>query len=321
MVGRMSADTAPVSPMGEYMKSLPTSLPARLNVVQNLLRDTSELVGAFDETVHAYWDYANLHPFTPGRASRYAPGCEKTEEVAATLEERGVHGRWEVAGARSLDFVYLDREIVPAAGHTRRGVVKADVILATSGRRLIIGEIKTSTDTDAFGALLQGLHAAAQLAGPTQRARLRLWCSRSDFVVGEQIPDVYILLVNHPTRRKLQRQPEIERHVHRIEFLKIACSDNATTLGAFGTVVALGRRAGSRPIASGQFDPAAPAGIQALSAARGAERLGVASSRLTRLRRPPCLGRRRGPTAPKLPPGTTGTRGCRCGPGTGYAPP
>ena len=120
------------------------------------------------------------------------------------------------------------------------------MILATSGRRPrpIIGEIKTATDTDAFGALLQGLHAAAQLAGPTQRARLRLWCSRSDFVLGRQIPDVYVLLVNHPTtgtkveilaetlklRQKLQRQPAITDHVRRLEFLKIACSDNAAAL-------------------------------------------------------------------------------------------
>jgi hypothetical protein len=232
----------PESRLGEYIKSLPTALSDRLKVVEDLVKDPSHLAGAFDETVRAYWDYANLHPFTPGRAVGYLPGCEKTEQVAAALERRGVHP-WEVTGARSFDFVYLDREIVPAAGCTRSGVVKADVILAAArGRRPIIGEIKTATDTDAFGALLQGLGAAAQLAGPTQRARLRLWCSRSDFVVGAQIPDVYVLLVNHQTtgekpkiltetlelREKLQGQPEVTRHVRRMEFLKIACTNAAT---------------------------------------------------------------------------------------------
>jgi hypothetical protein len=255
MVGRLSelhpaptepgsVDTPPASRLREYIKSLPNSLPSRLAVARALVRDPRGLVDAFDETVRAYWDYANLHPFTPGRTVGYRPGCEKTEQVAAALERRGRRRRWEVTGARSLGFVYLDREIVPAAGHARRGVVKADVILATSARRPIIGEIKTATDTDAFGALLQGLHAAAQLAGPTQRARLRLWCSRSDFVLGGQIPDLYVLLVNHPTtgakdeilaetlklRQKLQRQPAITAHVRRLEFLKIACSHNAATL-------------------------------------------------------------------------------------------
>ena len=241
-----SADAPPTSRLGEYIKSLPKSLPVRLTVVQDLVKDSSELVDAFDKTARAYRDYRNLHPFTPGRTVRYSPGCEKTEQVAAAFEQHGIRHRWEVTGDRSLDFVYLDREIVPAAGHARSGVVKADVILATSERqpRPIIGEIKTATDTDAFGALLQGLHAAAQLAGPTQRARLRLWSSRSDFVLGKQISDVYVLLINHPTtgkkveilaetlklRQKLQRQPEIKARVRRLEFLKIACSDNAATL-------------------------------------------------------------------------------------------
>ena len=228
----------PARGLREYIKSL-GSLPNRLKLAQELVRDSRELVDAFDETVRAYWDYANLHPFTPGRTVRYLPGCEKGETVTAALERGGIRHCWEVTGARSLDFVYLDREIVPAAGHAKSGVVKADAILAAvRGARPIIAEIKTATDTDAFGALLQGLHAAAQLAGPTQRARLRLWCSCSDFVLGNQIPDVYVLLVNHPTigtkaailaetlklREELQRQPTISAHVRRLEVLKIACS-------------------------------------------------------------------------------------------------
>ena len=126
---------------------------------------------------------------------------------------------------------------MPAAGHTKSGVIKADVILASKQRRPIIGEIKTATDSDAFGALLQGLHAAAQLAGPFQRARVRLWCSNCLYVLKDEIPDVYVLLVNHPTtgnkpeilkaavqlRRELEKHPAITDRVGRLEFINVEC--------------------------------------------------------------------------------------------------
>jgi ABC-type histidine transport system ATPase subunit len=62
--------------------------------------------------------------------------------------------------------------------------------------------------------------------------------------VREEIPDVYVLLVNHPTtgvkpellaetlklRQKLQERSEVRARVRRLEFLKIACSDKAGTL-------------------------------------------------------------------------------------------
>lgn len=235
----------PASPLGAYIKSLPRSLPNRLPIAKALAHDPTELVAAFDETVSSYWGYDNLRPFSPGGAGTYLPGCEKTEQVAAALERAPVDG-WEVAGAPRLSFVYLDREIVPAAGHTRSSVIKADVVLAAKKQnRPIIGEIKTPTDTHAFGAVLQGLHAAAQLAGPYQRARLRLWCSNRRYVLGDKIPDVYVLLVNHPTtgtkpkllqaavqlRNELSKHHKITERVHQIAFLHISCDRTGLITG------------------------------------------------------------------------------------------
>src|SRR3954471_1199835 len=130
----------PTSPLGAYIAALSHSMPERLQTALALVADPAPLVADFDSTVRAFWQYDNLNPFTPGRTATYSPGCEKTEEVATALEQLG---HCHVTSAPELDFSYVDREIVPAAGHVKSGVIKVDVILATKLKnRPIIGEIK-----------------------------------------------------------------------------------------------------------------------------------------------------------------------------------
>jgi hypothetical protein len=231
--------TTPASPLTDLMGALPKPAVERLARAEAWSRDPTELVDAFEATVESFSSYDNLAPFAGAKQLLYAAGWDKSETVAAALEGRS--SGWDVVGDDELSFHYVDREIVPAAGRARRGVVKIDLVLVTkTKRRLILGEIKTTTDTDAFYALLQVLEGAAQLSGPTQRARLRLWCAARHCFVADRPPHLAVLLVDHKKvgtkprllsaaqaiAAKVARDPRVRPHVGRIAFLDVAtCGD------------------------------------------------------------------------------------------------
>jgi hypothetical protein len=200
-------------PKGEW-------LDERLKEARALAQDPTSLLRKFQESLELFeHSYSNYQPFHPKRhefEEKHGKEPNGGVDVAARLRCRE-HPKWreriwKVGNDRSLDFVYLDREIELARSNpgppkpdddTPLGnVLIADLFLANAYDRMpILGEVKVRTDQCPFYALIQIVCEASYAATPSQRERLVLFGSRDDFVLSESLIDerttidLYILLV------------------------------------------------------------------------------------------------------------------------------
>jgi hypothetical protein len=195
------SDAIPVTPLFRYYVELQfkgagrraeSVYKLRLEQAKHLLAEPDQLVGMFENSVAAAEEYYARHvqsdlEFYPPRTEHEQPaGIASTTQLGKWL---GSPRRkpWHVLGDGSLDFYYLDREIVPTRargtrfedGRSSKDGPRLDLLLANARtRRPIIGEVKLtskggSPDKDTFFALVQALAAAAYLLPANQMARLR----------------------------------------------------------------------------------------------------------------------------------------------------
>jgi hypothetical protein len=232
----------PYTPMVKYFRDLPKSRSGRLGVARALQGDPSELASLLTASVDKFAAYDNDEAFYPmGRTYPVEAGHElrRTIDVARRLEAGSV---WTVRGDRALDFVYVDRELVPArttggAIFSPGGRPRLDLLLENAHDRTpIIGELKIGTDRDSFYALIQLLALASQLLTGSQRRRLHKWGRMrgawADLAEGSVL-DLYVLAVGrsgdtylpelHDATQtiaaKLVELPEFARMIRRIAFL------------------------------------------------------------------------------------------------------
>ena len=189
----------------------------RLSAAKAAIAEPARLAQLFEESVRMVErEYRNYQPFHPeahtfgmrGKTTTaHGDELRATVDVAARLAKREV---WKVEGNWQLDFHYLDREIPlarakPKSKQDPGPLLKVDLFLAANDDRTpILSEIKVRKDECAFYALIQLLTQAAYAVTLSQRERLVLFGSRSDFVLLEAIPgelawlDLYVLLVEPP---------------------------------------------------------------------------------------------------------------------------
>lgn len=142
-----------------------------------------------------------------------------THDLAAFLWKPAT---WSVAGRSELDFIYVDREIVPGRivedGKAAYGApkVSADLLLANANAgdgTPIVAEVKLRGDENVELALIQALASAAQLSLPAQRQRLQ--AHYSDYFGGE-VPDrldVYVISYKPPEKGTKPKLYESARHL------------------------------------------------------------------------------------------------------------
>ncbi len=139
----------------------------------------ADIAGDFAASVGAFEAYHNPEPFHPStrKPLNTAVDITRTEHFAAKLKEQ-THGH--VQGDPSLDFRYIERELVPARTtslakysneDSKRRLIRFDLLLA--GELTILGEVKLRKDNaSAFYAFIQLLASASELATEHQRDRL-----------------------------------------------------------------------------------------------------------------------------------------------------
>jgi hypothetical protein len=125
---------------------------------------------------------------------------------------------WRVSGDADYDFRFVEYQLPPLQtkggakwenGAPAKKVMTADLLLCASDGTPVVGEVKAATgtghDTDPVMALIQGLTLAAQLATPSQMARLAASYGRVGIRAVEK-PDLYILVVRPevPARARFQ---------------------------------------------------------------------------------------------------------------------
>ena len=195
-------------------------LERRLAAARALAADPASLAADFESSAALVEEtYENDQPFHPKRHSfgldhgiELKGGVHVAARLRAKEHPDWRRRIWRVENDRTLDFVYLDRELElcrrnpgrekPTDGSVPGEVLIADLFLANAYDRMpIIGETKVRTDQCSFYALVQALCQVAYVSSPAQRARLVLFGSRDDFVlseakIDERPPiDVYLLLV------------------------------------------------------------------------------------------------------------------------------
>lgn len=194
------SEPIPITPMFSYYTHLQfkgvgkqgkSTYQLRLDEAKSLLRDPAVLVDKFTESLAQADAYFDRHDFDDEdlypkrREFKKPPGIESTDALGHWLH-KGRRTPWRVLGDDSLNFYYLDRELVPTRapgerltdGRNTATGPRLDLLLANANAgRPIVGEVKLtsngSPDKDSFFALIQALAAAAYLLPPSQLARLR----------------------------------------------------------------------------------------------------------------------------------------------------
>jgi hypothetical protein len=188
-------------------------LELRLREARKLLDDPQALVRMFNESLKESEDFFGTFEVTSPRFYPQPRALAEEASIANTKELGRLLGDakktpFRVLGDESLNFFYLDRELVatqaPGALLGVDGRVstadgpRLDLLLAgEKTRRPIVGEVKLTSegrpDKDGFFALIQALAAAAYLLPRSQFDRLR--AHDEDDRLGSHDPqvDVYLL--------------------------------------------------------------------------------------------------------------------------------
>ncbi|REJ91808.1 MAG: hypothetical protein DWQ35_13980 [Planctomycetota bacterium] len=252
----------PLTPMRHVYDQfkLYTSLACHLEMAGEIDRVPTRLEALFEASVNRFNSYMNSEAFFPQIPPRKdLPDPTTVTKIGTTRDLVSLTraaGNCSVTNDPTLQFRYVDREIVPA--RTTGGVQYDNGDPATSGRRLdmlltdttartpILAEVKVGNDKNPFFALMQLLMYAAEFATPHQYERLRehypeQFCPASvEYEIGEEtngvpLMDLYIVLSAYnfrsPVRAdllemtdsicsRLVELPGIGRHIRRFTCLE-----------------------------------------------------------------------------------------------------
>lgn len=262
----MSRTTVPTIPLTRMrslyeMLDLFSSIECHLAMVREAKRDRNPAILAefFEASVESFSKYSNVdEPFYPnGSPRKDLPDLNSIERIGGTTHLTSflkTGGTAHVVKNPDLDFVFVDREIVPARttgnarfenGERSNQVRRLDWLLANAHDQFpVIAEVKVNNDKDPFYALCQLLMYAAELVTPAQRTRLcrhypgsfRLPASADGSIDAEgPVMDLYIVISNYnprsaPRQEILEETSELaqrlvtEKGVSRY-IRKIACLD------------------------------------------------------------------------------------------------
>jgi hypothetical protein len=233
----------------------------RLDEARRMLKGNGarELVEEFEESIlkaDSYFskDDRSCEPLYPKRKPfTRSPGLDSSPAFGRFLHQhRG--NDWIVPGDESLNFRYVDRELVSTRAPGAKLVGKSttaqgprvDLLLAnaTSGRP-ILAELKLTTrgapDKDPFYALIQALASAAYLLPPNQIKRLDKGVpGKSPIDESSNQVDLYLMIGREPKRsahwfelrdsaEELARKiaPRIRKYVPTIAGLELYWDDDA----------------------------------------------------------------------------------------------
>ncbi|MFN4260914.1 MAG: hypothetical protein ACK4RK_16590 [Gemmataceae bacterium] len=166
------------------------SLECHLAMAEEARRDHNPAVLAelFQRSVERFSEYSNVEePFYPDRPPRKElPDPQGIDRIGGTLSLTAflkAAGTARVVDNPDLDFVFVDRELVPARTTGNAffenddpsiRVRRLDWLLANAHDQLPgIAEVKVGNDKNPFYALVQLLMYAAELVTPAQLSRLR----------------------------------------------------------------------------------------------------------------------------------------------------
>ena len=176
-----------------YRELRKSSFEKRLELAEAHIDDSGRtLAKEFKDSLAETKEYFRDHDFSdeplyPKPRLQQGPSGLKNSVTLGRYLQRHRTMRWKVAGDRSLDFHYLDREIVatraPGArldgGRSTRLGPRVDLLLANAETgRPTLGEVKLtssgSPDKDPYYAMIQALASAAYLLPHNQASRLAL---------------------------------------------------------------------------------------------------------------------------------------------------
>jgi hypothetical protein len=166
------------------------SLECHLAMAEEARRDhnPATLAELFQRSVERFTEYSNVEePFYPDHPPRKElPDPQGIDRIGGTTSLTSflkAAGTAQVVENPDLDFVFVDRELVPARttgnalfenGDPSIRVRRLDWLLANAHDQLpVIAEVKVGNDKDPFYALVQLLMYAAELVTPAQLTRLR----------------------------------------------------------------------------------------------------------------------------------------------------
>lgn len=167
-----------------------------------------ELAAEFDASTRAFETFVVEEPFFPENEHR--DGVKNPKSDARTfgwaMAMKGTR-TIEVDGDHTLDFRYVEREIIPTRTEHRRAFepphhghhLRIDLVLANAHTgRPILAELKIGADKDPFTAFVQALAAAAQCVPRAQRRRLARLDRAPHSFETDSLIDVYVLLADFP---------------------------------------------------------------------------------------------------------------------------
>ena len=208
------------------------SLDCHLAMAEEARRDhnPATLAELFQRSVERFSDYSNVEePFYPDHPPRKdIPDPQTIDRIAGTTSLTSFlkySGTAQVVDNHDLDFVFVDRELVPARttgnvlfenGDPSIRVRRLDWLLANAhDQRPVIAEVKVGDDKNPFYALIQLLMYAAELVTPAQLTRLRrhypdrfkLPASADGVTVAQgPVMDLYIIISNFNPRSELRQE-------------------------------------------------------------------------------------------------------------------
>ena len=216
-------DEIPLTGMQKLYREMPFKgkggSGARVEKADELLSDSGSLVESFQSSIDEAAEFFSDHDF--GDEPLY-PSPRKCKEPAGLTNsatfgcylEKNRQNKWRVPGDGSLDFHYVDRELVSTrapgerlkGGRSTRLGPRVDLLLAGATGRPILAEVKLtskgSPDKDPFYALIQALASAAYLLPANQINRLAHDTHDKDDRLADNASqlDLYLIIGRAPER-------------------------------------------------------------------------------------------------------------------------
>jgi hypothetical protein len=202
----------------------------------------AELADEFNQSVVDFAGFFTEQPFfeDPSDIRDAGKNPKSDRRTYGWAMSMKAQDRVRVEGAPKLDFVYVEREIIPTRTKPQVNFdvdeakqIRVDLILSNAeGRRPIIAELKIASDKDPFTGLVQALAGAAQLVSPSQRARLAKLRAPVAQFEEDRLLDIYVLLaefqetgrdrpsqLRHAARLAPELEAMLEKQIGRIRIL------------------------------------------------------------------------------------------------------
>jgi hypothetical protein len=185
------------------LKNLPQE--AQLRRAEKMISAPDYLRTLFERSIDQFEPYSNVsQPFHPPRVP-----VRPRRDGGALFCQALMSGYAFTGVARTLDFDFVDHEIVPSRtepetifsdGSPATTELRVDALLVNRSDRLpIVAEIKRHRDKTPFIALVQTLAEAAELVTRKQRDRLVAQYPSVAFRVPiDRLIDIYLIFVNPP---------------------------------------------------------------------------------------------------------------------------